>query len=44
MTLDSLTGDVIRHAKTILIREKGDAKTVFMWNVHVFFFIDSSQQ
>ena len=26
MTLESLTGDVIRHAKTALIRQTGDSK------------------
>ena len=40
-TLESLTGDVIRHAKTVM-RQKGGDK-VFMWNVHKLF-SDSSKQ
>ena len=28
MTLDSLMGGVIRHAKTVLIRQKGDENNV----------------
>ena len=35
--LESLAGDVIRHAKTVLIRRKGDDKKVFMWNVYIIF-------
>ena len=27
-------GGVIRHAKTVLIRQKGDDMKVFMWKVH----------
>ena len=27
-------GGIIRHAKTVLIRQKGDDMKVFMWNVH----------
>ena len=34
MTLVSLTGDVIRHTRTVLIRQTGDGKKVFMWNEH----------
>ena len=30
MTLMSLTGDVIRHSRTVLIRQTGDGKKVFM--------------
>ena len=37
-TFESLTGDVIRHAKTVLIRHAGDGKSVFMWNEHKLFF------
>ena len=34
-----LTGDINRHAKTVLIRQKGEDK-----NVHKLFFTDSSKQ
>ena len=37
-TFESLTGDVSRHAKTILINYAGDGKKVFMWNEHKLFF------
>ena len=29
---------IIRHAKTILIRQKDDDKNIFMWNVQKLFF------
>ena len=32
MTLVSLTGDVIRHTRTVSIRQTGDDNKVFMWN------------
>ena len=38
MTLVSLTGDVIRHTRTVLIRQTGDGKKVFMWNEHRLLF------
>ena len=38
MTLVSLTGDVIRHTRTVLIRQTGDSKKVFMWNEHRLLF------
>ena len=34
MTLETLTDDVIRHAKTVLVRQKDGDNNVFMWNVH----------
>ena len=38
MTLVSLTGDVIRHTRAVLIRQAGDGKKVFMWNEHRLLF------
>ena len=38
MTLVSLTGDVIRHTRTVLIRQTGDGKKDFMWNEHRLLF------
>ena len=38
MTLESHTGDVIKHAKTVLISQTGDGKKVFMWYKHKLFF------
>ena len=37
-TLKTLTGDVSRHAKTVLIRQKGNDKMVLMWNENKLFF------
>ena len=38
MTLVSLTGDVIRHTRTVLIRQTRNGKKVFMWNEHRLLF------
>ena len=40
---ESLTGNVIRHAKTVLIRHVGDSKKIFMWNEHKLFFSDDNK-
>ena len=38
MTLEPLSGDVIRHTRNVLIRQAGDGKKVFMWNEHRLLF------
>ena len=38
MTLVSLTGDFVRHTRTVLIRKTGNGKKVFMWNEHKLLF------
>ena len=38
MTLVSLTGDVIRYTRTVLIRQTGGGKRVFVWNEHRLLF------
>ena len=38
MTLVSLTGDVVRHTRTVLIRQTGDDDKDFMWNEHRLLF------
>ena len=43
MTLVSLTGDVIRHTRTVLIRKTGDDKKDFIWN-DIDYFSDSGKQ
>ena len=43
MTLESVTGDVSRHAKTVLIRQMVTAR-MFSCGMRINYFSDSSKQ